>query len=361
VSGIVELRSDTFTLPTDDMYAALAAAPLGDDVYHEDPTVARLQDRAAELTGHEAALFMTSATQANLVAVLVHTHPGDEVILGRSSDLYNYQSNGLTAVAGVFPRPVPDEDGLPSEVDLIDAFRGGDIHHGDSRLVALEQSHAASGGRVAALAELERTVHVARCRGLAVHLDGARLFNAAAALGVTPEAIAKPCDSVAFSLSKGLGCPVGAMLCGPARFVAQATAVRKMLGGGIRQAGWLASPGLVALSDFSQLQRDHDNARILARLLRSVDGIDIDVSRVQTNIVYFTPAPDAGVGAAELAARVATYGVRVWHHGHRIRMVTHRGVGPGDVARAADAIRQAVDQGPIRGDCAAPPTPLSGS
>jgi threonine aldolase len=355
----VELRSDTFTLPTEEMYQALTAAQLGDDVYHEDPTVTRLQDRAAELTGHEAALFVTSATQANLVAVLVHTHHGDEVIVGRGSDLYNYESNGLTAVAGVFPRPVIDDEGLPSDVDVMHAFRAGDVHHGDTRLLAIEQSHAASGGRVATLATLARTVDAAHSLGVAVHLDGARLFNAAIALEVTPDAIARPCDSVTFSLSKGLACPGGAMLCGPERFIAQATAARKMLGGGMRQAGWLASPGLVALDDLSSLQRDHANARMLAELLANVDGIDIDVSRVQTNIVYFAPALAAGLDAAELASRLATHGVRAWHHGDRIRMVVHRGVCARDIARAADAVALALAGGFSPAHGTAPVTPFS--
>ncbi len=274
---IRELRSDTFSLPSPEMYDALRSAPLGDDVYNEDPTVERLQRRAADLTGKQAALLVTSGTQGNLAALLAQTRPGDEAICGRDSDLYNYEMGGLSAVGGLFPRTVDDSAGVPALDDVRRAIRAGmDIHHGQTRVLALENSHQRAGGRPIEPDAIGQLADLAHEHGFRVHLDGARLFNAAVALGVDAREITRDVDSVTFCLSKGLSCPVGSVLCGSEGMIERAKQARKMLGGGMRQAGWIAIAGIVALENIDRLRDDHRNAKTLAEALADLPEIEID-------------------------------------------------------------------------------------
>lgn len=341
-NSIVELRSDTFSTPSPEMVAALADAPLGDDVYGEDPTVNRLERRAAELTGNEAALLVTSGTQGNLTAVLAHTRPGDELILGENTDLLNYETSGLAAVAGVLARPVPDAEGAPRVDDVVAAVRAPDIHAGPTSLLALENTHQRSGGQPMPLDRLEALAAEMRERGISVHLDGARVFNAAVSLDVDVREIARHVDSVTFCLSKGLSCPAGSVLCGDEELIERARRARKMLGGGMRQAGWMAIAGVVALEDVGRLREDHANARHLAEGLAGIPQIEIDVGRVRTNIVYFELAADVGLDAATLTARLWSAGVRALPMGGlRVRMVTHRTIDRAAVDRAVETVRRA--------------------
>lgn len=340
----IELRSDTFTLPSDAMYVELGRARLGDDVYGEDPTVARLERRAATLTGQDAALLVTSGTQANLVALIAQTRPGQEIIVGRLSDLHNYETGGVAMVAGLQTRTVDDSAGLPHADAVEGAIRSGDVHHGDTGLLALENSHAAAGGRVASPAAMREVIEPARACGIPVHLDGARLFNAGLAAGVPAAEIGVLANSVSFSLSKGLGAPVGAMLCSTTEVIAKARWARKLLGGGMRQAGWIASAGLVALDRRDRLAVDHENARALAEGLARLPGVDLAPTEVQTNIVYLRISADCPVTAPLLVERLAERGVRTWNHRDRVRMVTHCGFERADVARVTAAVDCALSE-----------------
>jgi threonine aldolase len=337
----IELRSDTFTLPTEEMYEELYKANLGDDVYGEDPTVAALEKLAAQLTGKERALLVTSGTQANLVAVLSQCRRGSEVIVGQSSDIFNFESGGISAIGGVMPRPVPDQDGYPTIDDLRTELRGHDIHVGATELICLENTHQRSGGRPIPINQLASIGTVAREAGIPIHMDGARLFNASVALGVEVREVARYADSVSFCLSKGLSCPIGSLVCGGTAFIERARWVRKLLGGGMRQAGWIAAAGLVALRTYrSTIEADHANARQLAGLLKDVDGLVIEPDDVQTNIVLIDVRM-TGLTASEFVARLWATGVRALPVAPtEVRLVTHRGVTPVQIRQVALACHQ---------------------
>ncbi|MCL6644612.1 MAG: low-specificity L-threonine aldolase [Dehalococcoidia bacterium] len=268
----IDLRSDTVTRPTPPMRAAMAAAEVGDDVFGDDPTVNRLEARAAEMVGKEAALFVPSGTMANLVALLAHTGPGDEVILGDQSHILHYEVGGVARIAGLVTRTLPNlDDGSLASADVEQAIRPQTIHSPGTRLLCLENTHNRCGGAALSAATTAELAGVARARGVAVHLDGARIFNASVALRTPVDVLAAPCDSVSFCFSKGLGAPVGSVLCGSREFIARARRFRKLLGGGMRQAGVLAAAALYALDHhIDRLVHDHENARRLAEGLASI-------------------------------------------------------------------------------------------
>ena len=336
--GIVDLRSDTVTRPTPAMRAAMAAAEVGDDVYGEDPTVNRLQDRAAEIFGREAALFVPTGCMGNLLAIMGWTRRSNEVICEQRAHVNLYELASMSAIAGVTPRPVPAPDGILSW-DLIEqAIREKIYYDSQTALVTLENTHNMHGGTVYPTTVVEDICEQAHAAGLRIHLDGARIFNAAAAVGQSVKQITRKFDSVMFCLSKGLGAPVGSMLLGAREFIAQAHINRKMLGGGMRQAGVLAAAGLLALEESPQkLPRDHENAQHLAKGLAQISGIAIDPKRVVTNIVIFD-VHGTGRTAAEICDALARQNILCGPTAkHAIRMVTHCDVDRAGIDRAVAA------------------------
>ena len=284
--SMIDLRSDTVTKPTREMRDAMAAAEVGDDVYGEDPTVNRLQQRAAAIFGKEAALYVPSGTMGNQIAVHLHTSPGQEVIVERQGHIFNYELAAMAAISGTLARPVAAPSGILSW-DLIRPALSPKIYYrAPTGLITLENSHNMAGGTVYTAEQISDICSKAHEAGLPVHLDGARIFNAAVALGTSVSALSRSCDSVMFCLSKGLAAPVGSMLVGLATFIEEARRVRKMLGGGMRQAGILAAAGLIALEKMpARLAEDHANAKLLAELLSKIPNLDVHPDRVITNIV----------------------------------------------------------------------------
>ena len=338
---IIDLRSDTVTQPTPSMRRAMAAAAVGDDVYGEDPTVNRLEERAAELMEREAALLVPSGTMANQIAVNLLSRRGQEVIGETRCHIFNYEHGAMAALSGAVPRPVAAVDGIlhPDQVRAAYLPAGG--HTNASCMLALENTHNLAGGRVVPPARMDELVATARELGLPVHLDGARIHNAAAAAGVPAARLARGCDTVMFCLSKGLGAPVGSLLVADRDLIAEARVVRKMLGGGMRQAGVLAAAGLVALDEvLPRLADDHATAHRLAERLVEVPGIEIDLATVETNILCFGLAGGTGLTAAVLAARLCDHGVLVHALGaNLVRMVTHYHITMDDAEAAAAAVR----------------------
>ncbi|HEV2764772.1 MAG TPA: GntG family PLP-dependent aldolase [Pyrinomonadaceae bacterium] len=349
--NFIDLRSDTVTKPTAAMRRAMAEAEVGDDVYGEDPTVNRLQERAAELFGKEAALFVPTGSLGNQIAVKLHTRPGTEVVIEERGHLYNFEMAAMSAVSGALPRPVKSADGsgVLAWADIEPAVHGSDAAYyvAPTALVAIENSHNLAGGTVYTRERTEEVYTHAHSLGLPVHLDGARVFNAAAALNETVAALAGPADSVMFCLSKGLGAPVGSMLLGRADFVEEARAWRKLLGGGMRQAGVIAAAGLVALEETPpRLLEDHQNARRLAEGLAELPGVRIDPARVVTNIVLFDVS-GTGQTASDICARLhGEHRVLASGFGTSIRMVTHYDVSRADIEAALAALRQVIKQKP---------------
>ncbi len=320
---IVDLRSDTVTRPGPEMRRAMAEAEVGDDVFGEDPSINRLQEMSAELIGKEAALFMPSGTMSNQVAIKTHTRHGDSVIVGEGSHSYLLESGAISAVSGVAPIVV-GKGGTYTKAEMIPALIGSSIHNPQTTLVMVENTHNQGGGVVFPLQDLEEICAEAHTRGLKAHLDGARVFNAAAALGINVREITKHFDSVSFCLSKGLGAPVGSVLGGSKNFIAGALRFRKMFGGGMRQAGILAAAGIWALEhNLERLAEDHKQARRLAEALEELPGIEIDMRRVQTNIIIFT-VKRQDLDALQLTVRLKESGVLVLPISKdRIRAVTH--------------------------------------
>jgi threonine aldolase len=323
----VDFRSDTVTWPTEAMRAAMATAEVGDDVYGDDPTVSALEDLAAEMLGKEAGLFVTSGTQGNLIAALSHTQRGDEAIMGEDAHTFCWEAGGMAVLGSITPRPLPtDSRGRMNLSQIRHAIREDDPHLPTSRLILLENS---SGGNHGAAIEPEyfEGVHaLAKAHSLRVHLDGARLFNASTALGCAPTAITQWVDSVSVCLSKGLCAPVGSVLVGSQDFIHIARRQRKLLGGGMRQAGILAAAGLIALKTMTQrLQDDHDNAQRLAQGLATIPGILINPAQVETNMVFFNLANDLALSPTDLVNRLKQdYGLHLGGYHHRtLRAVTH--------------------------------------
>jgi threonine aldolase len=338
----IDLRSDTVTLPTETMLRAMSSAPLGDDVFRDDPTVNRLQETAAERLGKEAALFVASGTMGNLLGVLVNARSGQEIIADATSHLFLNEAAGASVVGGVQVRQVPTERGVLAQEQVLAALRPrNDDHQPISAAVVIENTHNRHGGIAWPLADLRGVGETAHAHGLAVHMDGARIFNAQIATGTAARDIAEVADTVTFCLSKGLSCPVGSLLCGPASKIAEARKWRKMLGGGMRQGGVLAAAGLVALETMvDRLAEDHENARTLAEGLAELNGIDCDLTRVQTNIVYFRLA---GTSSADFLAACARLGLRGGAPGpDQVRFVTHHGITGADIKQALTICRDAL-------------------
>ncbi len=336
---VIDLRSDTVTEPTEAMREAMARAVVGDDVFGEDPTVRELEAVAAEMVGKEAAVFVPSGTMGNLVAVLTHTQKGDEVLLEAEAHIYYYEVGSISAVAGVLPRPISGRAGYIAPEQVRAAVRSPNIHFPPPRLLCLENTHNRAGGVPFGPAQVDAVCATAHDLGLAVHLDGARIFNAAVALGVSPSALTQSVDSVMFCVSKGLSAPVGSLLLGSGEFVTRARRFRKMVGGGMRQAGVIAAAGLVALQTMvSRLAEDHRNAQRLARGLATIAGLSVDLERVRTNMIIVQLA-EGGPTAPVLVARLRTEGVLVAPIGPMtIRLVTHRHISNALVDAALERI-----------------------
>ena len=334
----IDLRSDTVTTPTPVMREAMYAADVGDDVYGEDPTVNRLQALAAEKTGKEGGLFVPSGTMGNLAAVLTHCGRGDEVILGDLAHTFLLEAGGISAVGGVHSHQVHNwADGTLALDDIRAAIRPDDAHFPATRLICLENTHNRCGG-VALSVEYTRQVgDLARQNNLGVHLDGARLFNAAVALGVSAADLAGPADSVTFCLSKALCAPVGSVLCGSGEFIRRAHRIRKQLGGGMRQAGVLAAAGIVALETMvERLAEDHARAKTLASRLQVLNGLILDPGSPYTNMIFVSLAEDLPLDGRQFASRLFELGVKLGVVGpRRLRLVLHYWIDDPAVERAA--------------------------
>jgi threonine aldolase len=350
----IELRSDTFTKPTPAMRKAMAEAEVGDDQYGEDPTVNRLEERSAEIVGKEAAVYVASGMMGNLCGVLSQTQRGDEVILGDLAHIVQNEMGACFVLGGIVPRLVPNRDGLPSLDDLANAVRPQGMYP-RSALVCLENSHNNCGGAVITPEQTKQVADFAHARGMRVHLDGARIFNAAAALGVDARTLVRDVDTVQFCFSKGLAAPVGSILCGDAETIARARRVRKLLGGAMRQAGVIAAAALVALEEMrGRLAEDHANAKRLAHGLAKVRGIRIDAAKVVTNIVSFEVDPsvmDAGTfqkTCAERGLRISRY----LGNSPRLRAVTHLDVSAAQIDEAIEIARGVLSGGrtPVAAD-----------
>ena len=345
---MIDLRSDTVTKPTDAMRAAMAAAEVGDDVYGEDPTINRLQERAAEIFEKEAALFVPSGCMGNQIAVKVHTRLGDEVIIEDRGHIYQHEMGAAGVISGVLVRPVRSEDrtGHLTWTEIETALRVGEGYDSSSTgLICIENSHNMAGGTVMTAEQCSELCAKAHDLGLPVHLDGARVFNAAVALETSVAELTRDCDSVMFCLSKGLGAPVGSMLVGSHDFIAEARSWRKRLGGGMRQAGILAAAGLIALEESpKRLHEDHANAHRLAEGLAEIPGISIDPESVGTNIVIFDVSATEKT-PQEICARLGENGVLAFGWGTVIRFVTHQHISREDIDRAIKAVSMNV--GPV--------------
>lgn len=344
----IDFRSDTVSWPTPAMRAAMAAAPVGDDVYGEDPTVNELEALAAAKTGKEAGLFVASGTMGNLCAVLAHAGRGDEAILGADSHVFSWEAGGMAALGGVIPYPVPtDAYGRMAPDAVEDAVREDDPHLPRSRLVLVENSYGGKHGYPLPPEYFAGIAAVARRHGLAVHMDGARLFNAAVAQQIDAAELTRHVDSVTFCLSKGLCAPVGSVLCGPAGFIHEARRVRKLLGGGMRQAGILAAAGIVALNEMiDRLADDHAHARQLAEGLAHLPGVSVAVDMVRTNMVFFDLTDDVAQSAEDVAAGLRqSANVWVGTNGPRgFRAVTHCWIGDDEVRTFLGAMEHVLAQ-----------------
>ncbi|QSX08679.1 low-specificity L-threonine aldolase [Alkalibacter rhizosphaerae] len=320
----IDFRSDTITQPTPVMREAMAHAQVGDDVYMEDPTLTALEDLAAEMTGKEKALFVPSGTMGNQIAVNVFTDHGNEVILEENCHIFTYEAGGIGAISGVQSRLIPSNKGVLSVETIEKAVRGVDIHYPETALICLENTHNKAGGTVTDVPTMKAIYEFAQHKNIPVHLDGARIFNAATALGVPVSELTQYTDSVMFCLSKGLCAPVGSMLAGTEDFIDRARKVRKMLGGGIRQGGILAAAGIIALQEMTgRLEEDHRHAKVLAQGLNAMDGLSVDVDFVQTNILM-CDVTDEEVDLEDLMKQAREEGVLVNAMGaRRLRFVTH--------------------------------------
>ena len=343
MAGIIDLRSDTVTKPTLEMRAAMAAAEVGDDVYGEDPTVNLLEKRAAETFGREAALFVPTGTMGNQIAIRLHTQPGQEVICESRSHILDWEMATTAVFSGCLVRAVPTESGVLTWEDIEPVIYKRGSFRAATGLIEIENTANLAGGRVTSLKSMEEIWGHAKERKLPVHLDGARIFNAATALGVDVKTLTRGFDTVMFCLSKGLCAPVGSMLVGSAERMEQARIYRKALGGGMRQVGVLAAAGLIALEQMpKRLHEDHANAKLLAEALSRTDAVLIDPETVESNIVVFKLT--GGLRAADVVARLKARGILASTVGpDAIRLVTHHDVSRGDCIDAAEALTQEIE------------------
>lgn len=340
----IDLRSDTVTLPTPEMRKAIYEAELGDDVYGEDPTVNKLQEMAAEVTGKEAALLVTSGTQGNLISIMSHCSKATEVIMGSEAHIFHHEAGGAASLAGVQLRLVPNrERGVIDPEDVRAAIRRPNVHHPPTSLVCLENTQNRCGGGVLTQQEMGAVAKVAHEHKIPVHLDGARIFNAAVYLGIPVKELVKDVDDLTFCLSKGLSCPVGSLICGSRDFIQRAYRWRKVLGAGMRQAGIIAAAGIVALNSMvDRLAEDHENARLLAEGLAGIPGISIDPAKIQTNIVYY--AVDGDVTAFLAALKEKGVLASMPEAPGSVRMVTHYGINREDIQEAVSIVAQVAKQ-----------------
>jgi threonine aldolase len=322
------------------MRRAMSDADVGDDVYGEDPTVNRLENRAAELMNREAAVFVPTGTMGNQIAVHLHSRPGTEVIGETGCHVFNFEMGAMSLLSGAFPRPIEAPDGILEPAQIEAAIQPAVGYRTPTSMVVLENSHNLAGGRITPVARMRELIAVAKAHDLPVHLDGARIHNSAAALGIPAAEIAEGCDTVMFCLSKGLGAPLGSMLVGDADTITEARRVRKTFGGGMRQVGIVAAAGLVAFDEvLPELGKDNRRARELGDRLAKIPGIDLDPEAVETNIICFGFDDTAKLTAGELADALKDEGVLVHAIGHDfVRMVTHYHITDGDVLRAGDAV-----------------------
>jgi threonine aldolase len=338
-----DLRSDTVTRPTPAMREAMAKAEVGDDVYAEDPTINRLQELAAARTGKEAALYVPSGTMGNLASLLAHCQRGDEVMLGDKSHTFLYEAGGISAVGGIHSRQLPNQpDGSLLLADLEAGLRGPDSHFPPSRLICLENTHNRCGGTYQTPAYFQQVSDFAHAHGLKVHLDGARIFNASVAQSVDVQAFTQHVDSLTFCLSKGLAAPVGSLICGTREFIQRVHRARKILGGGMRQAGILAAAGIVALETMvDRLSEDHARARALAQRLGKMRGLVVDNGGPATNMVFLSLAESVTLSAKEVAEQMKARGILIGVVGPRqFRLVTHYEVDDDGVEKAAAAFQE---------------------
>jgi len=342
---VVDLRSDTVTLPTEEMLEAIRTAELGDDVYGEDPTVNRLEELAAKKMGKEAALLTTSGTQANLASVMSQTERGDEVILEAHAHMYSHEVGAFSVIGGLVPRLVTGRMGVMTPQDIEAVLRQPNIHFPPTRLICIENTHNYAGGTVWSPSQIKAVCDFAKTRGLNVHMDGARIFNAAVAQNIDVRELTRYVDTLMFCLSKGLSAPVGSLVVGSRSLVDRARRYRKMLGGGMRQAGIIAALGIVAIEKMiDRLKDDHENAQLLARGLLKIDGISLDLDHIQTNIVRYDVS-GLGIAAIEWAARLRDLGVKAGaQEAGRVRMVTHRGIEKEDIEYTLEAAEKVAKQ-----------------
>jgi threonine aldolase len=341
---MIDLRSDTLTQPTQSMRDAMANAEVGDDVFQEDPTVQKLETLSAEKMGKEAALFVPSGCMGNLISVLSHCGRGDEILLGDRCHISIYEVGGVSALGGVHPRPLPNKDDGTISIDLLEkGIRHSDIHCPPTRLICLENTHNFCQGSPLTPEYMNDVKEVANKFGLKIHLDGARIFNAAVSLGVPVSKLTEKVDSVMFCLSKGLSAPVGSLVCGSSEFIDKARKVRKMVGGGMRQAGHLAAAGLIAITELvDRLQEDHDNAKFLATQLSKLDGIELDISRIKTNIIFFKLT---GIDGKTFLNQLENYQIKILMIGACVfRVVLHREVSREQVITVVDTFQSILDK-----------------
>jgi threonine aldolase len=343
---VIDLRSDTITQPTPEMRRAMAEADVGDDVFGEDPSVNRLQELAANITGKEASLLVVSGSMGNLISALTWCNRGDELILGAQDHLLINEMGAVTALGAIELRAVETTKRKIPKADHVSAA----VHPQSglfprTGLISIENTHNRGNGAAFSVEEMSPVIEVAQIHSIPLHMDGARLFNAAVSLGVTPAELTAPADSVTFCLSKGLGCPIGSLLCGSREFINRALRIRKTLGGGMRQAGIIAAPGIWALGNMiDRLSEDHHNARRLAKGLALLPGIEIDPTEIETNIVYIE-MPDGK--AANLSEALSHHGVRVIGRGTWVRFVTHYGISADDIDHALNIIESTIRNVPV--------------
>ncbi len=336
----IDLRSDTVTQPTPEMRTSMAAADVGDDVYGEDPTVNRLQEISAAQMGKEAGLFVPSGTMGNLIAVLAQCGRGDEAIMGNLGHTFLFEGGGVAALGGVFPHTLPNQpDGSLKLDDIRSAIRPDDVHHPVSKLVILENTHNRCGGVTLSMEYTRAVSELAHSHGLGLHIDGARIYNAAAALQISPAELVDRADSVTFCLSKGLCAPVGSVLCGSQEMITRARRIRKQLGGGMRQAGILAAAGIFAIEHMTQrLVEDHRRARQLADGLAKLPGITFELGMPATNMVFPSLKKEISITAADLANQLKKKGILAGVVAERrLRMVTHYWIDDAAVERTLQA------------------------
>ena len=342
--NIIDLRSDTVTLPTDEMREAIYNVDLGDDVFGEDPKTNQLEKMAAELVGKEAALLVPSGTMGNLVCTLTHCARGEEVILGDQSHMFLNEAGGMSALGGIHPHILPNQpDGTLKLEDIEAAIRGDNEHWPRTRLICLENTHNRCYGSPLTPEYIDKVVEIANNHGLYVHLDGARIFNAAVALKIDVKGFTRSVNSLIFCLSKGLSAPIGSMVCGTSKFIGEARRSRKVLGGGMRQTGIIASAGIVALEEMvERLKEDHRNAYRLAEGINKIPGLNIEIDKVKTNIIYFDLLGEK-LTAEEFLTKIEGKGIKILRTGpSKFRMVTHLGISSKDIDATLVALSEVV-------------------